>query len=249
MFKAMLKYRLTAIWRDLIIAFLIVEAFMIITEIILSIKLADFSVLSSTLGISLAAGGLIVTQADLIILSFTTARKPFDFGILNGISRKTSYITQLVSLFGSQLVTFVIFYPIMGILFNSRYSGTTNLLDPKMIIVIILGIWSIMAGAIAISSFVTLFERKIWWVVLGAWLVVSKLFEAYIQPVIVNLLPGWQNYYNDFSGMGSIDELDFGQPYLWLIVLVSIVIPLVFAGVCQYFMQTKRLTLSFKRNK
>ena len=136
----------------------------------------------------------------------------------------------------------------MGAILSSRYSTITNLLDFKMIIVIILGIWSIMAGAIAISSFVTLFERKIWWVVLGAWLVVSKLFEVYIQPIITTLLPGWQSYYSDFSGMGSIDEFSFGVPYFWLIVLVSIVMPLIFAGICQHFMQTKRLTLSFKRH-
>ncbi|MHC9532155.1 hypothetical protein ACVPPR_01675 [Dellaglioa sp. L3N] len=235
MFKAMLKYRLATIWRNLIIAYLIVEGAMIITEVILSIKIADVSVLTSTLGISLAAGGLIVTQITLMILSFTTTRKPFNFGILNGISRKVSYTTQLISLFGSQLVTFAIFYPLVGLIVKmARPNIDMNMFDFQLVAVILAVIWSVMAGAIEISSFVTLFEHKIWWLLFIVWMIIA---------------PTWGKFM-DFVNLGNDGKFNFNQLYtIPIILLTQIVLPLLIAGVCQYFMQTKRITLSFKRFK
>ena len=73
MFKAMLRYRLTAIWKTLLIALAIGAVVTTASELILSKQ--AFSI--GLLGASLAMTGLIVTQLCLIVLSFTMTRPYF----------------------------------------------------------------------------------------------------------------------------------------------------------------------------
>ncbi|MEJ1324003.1 hypothetical protein QY895_05120 [Latilactobacillus sakei] len=148
MFKAMLRYRLTAIWKTLLIALAIGAVVTTASELILSAK-------GFTLGIligSLITMGLVVTQLCLITLSFTMTRPYFEFGILNGISRKTNYVTHLVSLLGSQLVTFMLFYPATAAIFQSHIEDNTNLFDPYLMFIMIIGTWIVIASGIEISS-------------------------------------------------------------------------------------------------
>ncbi|WP_436635268.1 hypothetical protein, partial [Latilactobacillus sakei] len=68
------------------------------------------------------------------------------------------FLTQLVSLFSSQLVTFAILYPIA--IHNQIFAGIKiNLLDPHITVAFILVVWTFIAQGLAISSFITLFER------------------------------------------------------------------------------------------
>ncbi|WGI18206.1 hypothetical protein [Latilactobacillus sakei] len=247
MFKAMLRYRLTAIWKTLLIALAIGAVVTTASELILSKQ--AFSI--GLLGASLAMTGLIVTQLCLIILSFTMTRPYFEFGILNGISRKTNYITHLVSLLGSQFVTFMIFYPATAAIFQSHIEDNTNLFDPYLMFIMIIGAWIVIASGIEISSFITLFERKIWWIVITLWVVLDILFEHYVHPVINSILPTWTKLtalnFNNASIMTAAKVVVM-SPYFWLTVFTSFVFPLLVAWVCQYFMQTKKIALKWRRS-
>lgn len=247
MFKAMLRYRLTAIWKTLLIALAIGAVVTTGSELTLSTQAFSWQLL----GASLVTTGLIVTQLCLIILSFTMTRPYFEFGILNGVSRKINYATHLVSLFGSQLVTFMIFYPTTAAVFQSYFNDNVNLFDPYLIFIMLIGTWILIASGIEISNFITLFERKIWWIMITLWVVLDILFEHYIHPIINSILPTWTKLtalnFNNTSLMTAAKVVVL-SPYFWLTFFTSLIFPLLVAWICQYYMQTKKIALKWRRS-
>ncbi|MDG2977830.1 hypothetical protein [Latilactobacillus curvatus] len=96
MFNAMMRYRLTAIWKTLTGGAIGFFGGMVVVALIFSknLNLGDF-------GLVIVTGFLFLSQITLVVQSFTTTRKTFNFAILNGIPRKISFLTQLISLFSS----------------------------------------------------------------------------------------------------------------------------------------------------
>ncbi|MCS8618129.1 hypothetical protein [Latilactobacillus curvatus] len=245
MFNAMMRYRLAAIWRGLLMA---IAVFVIITGG--SILIFSNQMTWKAFWFTLLSGSLVVSQLVLIFLSFATTRKPFNFGILNGIPRSISYTTQVISLFSSQLISFLTLYG--GTYFIAAHQSGINrfFLDSRFVLLAIVLIWTIMAEGIAISSFITLFERKAWLFLFAAWLILSTLYQHYIEPAIERMLPSWvDTFVLNIPGDQPMNQLAnlFHQPIFWISGVIGILIPLVIAGICQHFMQTKRMAIRFKR--
>lgn len=245
MFNAMMRYRLTAIWKTLAMVAVGFFGGMVVVALIFIKKGIDFG----NFGLTIVTGLLFLSQITLVIQSFTTTRKAFNFAILNGIPRKISFLTQLVSLFSSQLVTFAILYPIA--IHNQIFAGIKiNLLDPHITVAFILVVWTFIAQGLAISSFITLFERKAWVFLFAAWLIIATVYERYITPIITRVLPDWTDYFFvnfEQANVVSAIKITFDQPNFWISTLTSIVAPLIIAGICQYFMQTRRITFGLKK--
>lgn len=245
MFNAMMRYRLTAIWKTLAAGAFGFFGGMVVVALIFIKKGIDFG----NFGLTIVTGFLFLSQITLIVQSFTTTRKTFNFAILNGIPRKISFLTQLVSLFSSQLVTFAILYPIA--IHNQIFAGIKiNLLDPHITVAFILVVWTFIAQGLAISSFLTLFERKAWVFLFAAWLIIATVYERYITPIITRMLPDWTDYFFvnfEQANVVSAIKITFDQPNFWISTLTSIVAPLIIAGICQHFMQTRRITFRLKK--
>ena len=258
MVKAMLRYRLTELWSTVLKTLLGVFITVVVSAmigVIVSLKQhADFNLMSYGRYIVYATiiGGLVTSQMVIVIAAFTSVRSFFEFGIQNGISRQIGYRTQIVALFSTQTITFLIGY-LLAIWMN--YDASLGfLLTPRVILMLVLIGWLFIASALQISSFMTLFEKRLWWAILGIYIIWSIIYNQYIAPILMNILPGWAKSLSFdidfiFSGTQSADSILHAsqQPMVWLGLIISILVPLIIAGICQHFMQTRRLAFSLKR--
>ncbi|WP_436635270.1 hypothetical protein, partial [Latilactobacillus sakei] len=134
---------------------------------------------------------------------------------------------------------------------NQIFAGiNANLLDPHITVAFILVVWTFIAQGLAISSFLTLFERKAWVFLFTVWLIIATIYERYITPVITRMIPDWTDYFFvNFEQVNVVSaiKIAFNQPTFWISTLTSIVAPLIIAGICQHFMQTRRITFSLKK--
>ncbi|WP_436635264.1 hypothetical protein, partial [Latilactobacillus sakei] len=81
MFNAMMRYRLTAIWKTLAAGAFGFFGGMVVVALIFIKKGIDFG----NFGLTIVTGFLFLSQITLVVQSFTTTRKTFNFAILNGI--------------------------------------------------------------------------------------------------------------------------------------------------------------------
>lgn len=259
MFKAMLQYRLTELWRTVLKTLLSVFITIVVAAMIgMGVSLyqhVDFSWMTyvNFVAYAMVFGGLIISQMVIVISAFTSVRPFFEFGIQNGISRKTNYGTQIVALFSTQTITFLIGY-LLAVWMNYDAS-LAFLLAPRVIIMMVLIGWLFLASALQISSFMTLFEKKMWWVILVVYIACSVVYNQYIAPILTSILPEWAKalsfdiefIFGDTQSAGSMLHAS-QQLMVWLGLIISLLVPLIIAGICQYFMQTRRLALTFKRD-
>ena len=259
MFKAMLRYRLTELWSTVLKTLLGVFMTVVVAAIIaVGVSLYQHVVFSwieyvKFIAYAMVFGGLIASQIVIMIAAFTSVRPFFEFGIQNGISRQTSYATQLVTLFSTQTITFLIGY-LLAVWMNYNAS-LAFLLAPRVVIMVILVGWLLLASALQISSFMTLFEKKMWWVIFVIYIAWSVVYNQYLAPILTSILPAWAKALSFdvvviFGDTQSADSILHAsqQPLVWLSSIVSLLIPLIIAGVCQHFMQTRRLAFTLRKD-
>lgn len=252
MFKGMLTYRISEIWRGILTAFLSLVAVMLLSAV-LEVIFGQHTMLSILVRFirSTANSFFYVSQIMIVVFSFISVRSGFKVGIQNGISRKIIFSTHLLALLGSQIVSFLVGYPML--VFANGFQNIQSIWAPQVILILIAFFWLIIAGALELSSFMTLFDNKLRWFILILVCSLYGLFCYYFQPIIAQISPGFARILTfdlilDFKH-GPIDGLLrlSRQPINLMIIIENIVIPLVIAGICQHLMQTRLLSISLRR--
>lgn len=260
MFKSMLLIRLKSIGKHLLISAGVLSiglVFLTLLDVFTGKNIHIMTYLVNFIRgfeISLA----IVWFVVLIVLSFRMTRPYLEFGLQNGISRRINFLSNVISLLIGQLVAFAIAYPLFMDSMKMYHLSEIGY-DPLFILTFNVFLWMILLGGMQVSSFVILFDKKVWWVLLIVYMIGNWVFEKFISPIIDPLLPSWLNgvlFNFNFELANSkgvmnaklFHEILYSQT-LWTGMISSIIFSLVIAGVCQYFIQTQRISLGLVKRK